>query len=58
MSSRSAMRKAHGIGMTFSVSQACIFFAYSGIFYLGAYLVENDGLDFVDMFKWVYVLFS
>ena len=51
MSSRSAMRKAHGIGLTFSVSQACIFFAYSGIFYLGAYLVENDGLDFVDMFK-------
>ena len=45
------MRKAHGIGLTFSVSQASIFFAYSGIFYLGAYLVENDGLDFVDMFK-------
>ena len=48
---KQSMRKAHAIGLMFSVSQSIIFFAYAAIFYLGAWLVENDGLDFVDMFK-------
>ena len=51
--SRTAMRKAFAVGAAFSISQSIIYFAYGAIFYLGAYLVENDGLDFVDMFKLV-----
>ena len=35
------------------MSQSTIYFAYAAIFYLGAYLVENDGLDYVDMMKYV-----
>ena len=48
---RDAIRKSHAIGISFSVSQSLVFFSFSAIFYLGAWLVENDGLDFVDMFK-------
>ena len=46
-----SINKSYAVGLMFSVSQSLIFFAYAAIFYLGAYLVENDGLDFVDMFK-------
>ena len=48
---KNSMNKSHAIGLMFSVSQSLMFFAYGAVFYLGAYLVENDGLDFVDMFK-------
>ena len=51
LSLRSAMKKCHVVGITFSVSQALIFFCYAATFYLGAYLVEEENLDFVDMFK-------
>ena len=46
-----SMRRSRSLGLMFSISQSLIFFAYAAIFYLGAWLVENDGLDFVDMFK-------
>ncbi len=45
------MKKAVVNGLTFAITQALIFFAYACSFYLGAYLVENDGLGFEDMFK-------
>ena len=45
------MRKSFAVGAAFSVSQSIIYFAYGAIFYLGAWLFENDGLYFVDMFK-------
>ena len=48
---KNSMNKSHAIGLMFSVSQSLMFFAYAAVFYLGSYLVENDGLDFVDMFK-------
>ena len=48
-----AICRAHGVGLAFSMSQSTIYFAYAAIFYLGAYLVENDGLDYVDMMKYV-----
>jgi ATP-binding cassette subfamily B (MDR/TAP) protein 1 len=45
------MKKAHAVGLAFSFSEGIIFFAYAGIFYLGAYLVETKDLYFDDMFK-------
>lgn len=46
-----AMRKAHVIGLSFSFSQGVIFFAYAAAFWLGAYLIKQAELDYVDVFK-------
>ena len=46
-----ALKKAHIIGVTFSVSQAIVFFAYAASFYFGAYLIEEGEMQYVDVFK-------
>jgi ATP-binding cassette subfamily B (MDR/TAP) protein 1 len=46
-----ALRKAHVIGLSFSFSQGIIFIAYAAAFWLGAYLIKQAELDYVDVFK-------
>ncbi|XP_053373066.1 ATP-dependent translocase ABCB1-like isoform X2 [Mercenaria mercenaria] len=46
-----ALRKSHVIGISFSFSQGVIFFAYAAAFWLGAYLIKQAELDYVDVFK-------
>ncbi|XP_021367207.1 multidrug resistance protein 1-like isoform X1 [Mizuhopecten yessoensis] len=48
---KAAMRKAHLVGLAFSFSQAVLFFAYAASFYFGAYLIRNNEMNFVDVFK-------
>ena len=48
---REALKKAHVIGITFSFSQAIVFFAYAASFYYGAVLIEDDEMEYVDVFK-------
>lgn len=48
---RQNMWKGIIVGASFAFSQSVIFFAYAACFSLGAYLIENDGLKFDDMFK-------
>ena len=48
---RAALKKAHVIGITFSFSQAIVFFAYAASFYFGAYLIEEGEMEYVDVFK-------
>ena len=48
---RSALLNAHVVGITFSLSQAVIFFAYGTSFWFGAYLIEQGEIDYVDVFK-------
>ncbi|WAR00099.1 MDR1-like protein [Mya arenaria] len=48
---RDALKKAHVVGIAFSFSQGVIFFCYAASFWLGAYLVEQKELDYVQVFK-------
>ncbi|XP_060086046.1 ATP-dependent translocase ABCB1-like [Ylistrum balloti] len=48
---KAALRKAHLVGFAFSLSQAVLFFAYAASFYFGAYLIKNNEMNFVDVFK-------
>lgn len=46
-----AMAKSHLYGISFSISQAVIFFAYAAIFSYGAKLIEDGEITFEEMFK-------
>lgn len=48
---KSKMRKVHLVGFTFSFSQSVVFFIQAAAFYFGAWLIENDNLEFQNMFK-------
>ena len=48
---RAALKKAHIIGLTFSFSQAIVFYAYAASFYYGAVLIEDGEMEYVDVFK-------
>ncbi|ELU12561.1 hypothetical protein CAPTEDRAFT_175467 [Capitella teleta] len=48
---KDSMKKAHVFGIAFSFTMSLIFFTYSASFYVGAYLVKEDGLEFKNMFK-------
>lgn len=50
---RQSMRKVHIHSFMYSFSQAVIYFAYAGCFMFGAYLIEKNKLNYVDMFKQV-----
>ena len=48
---RAAIRNAHIMGISYSFSQAIIFFAYAAVFVYGAYLIEEGEMEYVDVFK-------
>ena len=39
------------VGIAYGISQSVTYFMLAGCFYLAAYLVENKGEDFNDLFK-------
>ncbi|XP_060756248.1 ATP-binding cassette, sub-family B (MDR/TAP), member 4 [Neoarius graeffei] len=47
---KNAQKKAHIFGLTFSFSQAMIYFAYAGCFRFGAWLIEQKLMTFEGVF--------
>ena len=50
---RQSLKRAHLVGLAFSFTQALIYIVHAVGFYFGAWLIENRGLTFVDLFKYV-----
>ncbi|XP_071385297.1 ATP-dependent translocase ABCB1 [Centroberyx affinis] len=47
---KNSQKKAHVYGITFSFSQAMIYFAYAGCFRFGAWLIEAGRMEFESVF--------
>ncbi len=48
---KQALCKAHVVAISFSFSQAIVFYIYALSFWYGAKLIKNNELDFVEVFK-------
>ena len=46
----SALKKGHIVGFAFGFSQGCMYFVYAAAFTLGAYLIEQNEMEFEDVF--------
>lgn len=51
---RAAKKKANVYAICFAFSQCVIFMAYAGSFRYGGYLVSNEGLHYMMVFRWVW----
>ncbi len=51
---RRDLKKTYIESIAYASSQAIIFFGYAAIFTLGAYLIENERLEYDDMYRLVY----
>uniref|UniRef100_A0A8C9W2N8 ATP-binding cassette, sub-family B (MDR/TAP), member 4 n=1 Tax=Scleropages formosus TaxID=113540 RepID=A0A8C9W2N8_SCLFO len=47
---KNSKKKAHVYGLTFALSQAVVYFAYAGCFRFGAWLIEQNEMDFEGVF--------
>lgn len=50
---RSAKKRANVYGICFGFAQCVIFMAYAASFTYGGYLVGNEGLPYMFVFRWV-----
>lgn len=50
-----AKKKAHVYGISFAFAQCVIFMAYAASFRYGGYLVDNEGLSYMIVFRLVLV---
>lgn len=50
---RSAKKRANVYGICFGFAQCVIFMAYAASFTYGGYLVKNEGLQYMFVFRWV-----
>ncbi|KAK2189433.1 hypothetical protein NP493_106g00021 [Ridgeia piscesae] len=48
---KQSLKRAHLVGLAFSFTQALVYIVHAVGFYFGAWLIENRGLTFVDVFK-------
>jgi hypothetical protein len=50
---KASIKKSHLRGAVFGLAQSVIFFAYAATMFYGGRLIENEGLDYSVVFKFV-----
>ncbi|XP_012936337.1 ATP-dependent translocase ABCB1 isoform X2 [Aplysia californica] len=47
---KAALKRAHLVGLTYAFSQSIIYFAYAAAFVFGAYLIEENEMEYSEVF--------